>query len=99
MSLGYHPSWCALDACTAYVEHSDELHRSEPVVVETDDPTVELFVFKTANPDGRSVCIELVKLTVPTALSWHLSEPLLGTELVLPMTSAEAVSRAVAVLA
>ncbi|GAA0723579.1 hypothetical protein [Dactylosporangium roseum] len=98
MNAEYHPDWCARNACTAYVEDGDELHRSEPMVIKTDDPTVDLFVYKTAGPDGATEYIEMARLDVPTEQSWHLSEPVLGTELVLPMSSAGAVVRAMAVL-
>ncbi|MDG6105454.1 hypothetical protein Daura_47285 [Dactylosporangium aurantiacum] len=98
MIAEYHPDWCSRAACTAYTEVGDDLHRSEPVVIKTDDPTVELFVFKTAYMDGTHEYIEMAKLEVPTVRPWHLSEPVLGTELILPMSSATAALRAVAVL-
>jgi hypothetical protein len=97
-SGGHHPDWCSRHACTAYVEQADELHRSEPVVIETDDPTINVFVYRTADPGGDAEYIEMVKLTVPSARPWYLAEPLPGTELVLPVASAGAISRAVAVL-
>ncbi|MER7279031.1 hypothetical protein ABT369_31790 [Dactylosporangium sp. NPDC000244] len=99
MNSAYHPDWCSEAACTAYLDEADQLHRSEPIVIETDDPTVELYVFKTAYDDGSGEYIEMVKLDVPTVRPWHLSKPFLGVELILPVSSAAAVLQAVAALA
>lgn len=98
MKPEYHPDWCSRAACTAYLDNGDELHRSEPVVIKTDDPGVELFIAKTANRSGGGVCVEMAKLNVPTVQPWHLSEPVDGTELVLPLQTASAMVRAAAVL-
>jgi hypothetical protein len=99
MTPEYHPDWCSRTACTAYLEDGDELHRSEPIVIKTDDPGVALFIAKTANRSGTGACIEIAKLSVPTTQPWHLSEPVDGTELVLPTQTASAMMRAAATLA
>jgi hypothetical protein len=98
MVTEYHPDWCSRAACTAYLDEGDEFHRSEPVVIKTDDPMVEIYAFKTAYQDGTDEYIEMVKLHVPAMEPWHLARPVLGVELVLPIASATAVLRAVAVL-
>ena len=56
-----------------------------------------MFIAKTANRSGAGECIEMAKLNVPTGQPWHLSEPVDGTELVLPMQMASAMVRAAAV--
>jgi hypothetical protein len=98
----YHPSWCARTACTAYGVEGDseggyELwHRSEPVVIPTDDPHVSLFIHRFAEPDGSNECLELAMLKVASPTPWYLTPT--NRELVLPHQSAGAMYEAMAAL-
>lgn len=97
MSEELHPNWCARAVCTAYSPEMDEYHRSEPFVVQTDDPRVNLFISKVADPDGTKEHIEIVELEVgDTSRPWHLREPI--REMFLPRASADAAWRAMAEL-
>lgn len=94
MSEELHPAWCARKVCTAYGPAVDEYHRSEPFVIQTDDPWVDLFIFKVADPDGANEFIEMTELERDAGQPWHLREPLRG--MLLPRASADAAWRAVA---
>ncbi|GAA2614764.1 hypothetical protein GCM10010399_52110 [Dactylosporangium fulvum] len=96
MSEELHPAWCARKVCTAYGTAADEYHRSEPFVIQTDDPWVDLFIFKVADADGANEFIEMTELERGTGQPWHLREPLRG--MLLPRASADAAWRAVAEL-
>ncbi|GAB3868123.1 hypothetical protein ACFPIJ_23860 [Dactylosporangium cerinum] len=96
MNTQPHPDWCARTACTAYLPDGDEYHRSEPLVVKTDDPAINLFISKIADPDGSDEHIELSILQLSDGQPWHLTEPTANRELLLPTTTADAVRRALA---
>jgi hypothetical protein len=93
----HHPQWCDRAACTAYGPTADEYHRSAPFVFETDDPKVQLYVYKVADRDGTDESIELAELDCRTAdQPWHLREPL--REMYLPQPTAVALQGALAKL-
>jgi hypothetical protein len=92
--LNAHPAWCVRTACTAYIPDSDELHRSEPIVVKTSDPAVGLYLSKVADPDGSDEHIELVLLELVDGQPWHLTEPLYGREILMSLDGADAVRQA-----
>ncbi|GAA3232700.1 hypothetical protein ACFO1B_21120 [Dactylosporangium siamense] len=98
MNAQTHPDWCARRVCTAYLPGADEYHRSEPLVVKTDDPAINLFISKIADPDGSHEHIELSMLQLSDGQPWHLTEPLAGRELLLPSAAADAACRALAEL-
>lgn len=89
-----HPDWCVRTACTAYVPDGDEYHRSEPVVVKTDDPAINLFICKLADPDGTDEHIEIAMLQLSEGQPWYLTEPIANREILLPRDSADAVRQA-----
>jgi hypothetical protein len=93
-----HPDWCAHAACTAYTPDGDRYHRSEPLVVKTDDPAISLFISKIADPDGDGEHIEMSMLQLSEGQPWHLTEPIAGRELLLPSIAADAARRALAEL-
>ncbi|WP_238006128.1 hypothetical protein KZZ52_51700 [Dactylosporangium sp. AC04546] len=96
MSEELHPNWCSRAVCTAYGPAADEYHRSEPIVVRTDDPRVDLFISKVADPDGTNEYIEITALERDDQQPWHLREPVRG--MCLPRASADAAWRAMAEL-
>ncbi|MER7003886.1 hypothetical protein ABT297_12690 [Dactylosporangium sp. NPDC000555] len=94
----YHPDWCDRAACTAYGPRADGYHRSEPFVLATDGPGVQLYVYKVADWDGTNESIEIAQLERRTAdKPWHLREPL--REMHLPQTTATALQGVLAKLA
>ncbi|WP_433209363.1 hypothetical protein ACQP00_45020 [Dactylosporangium sp. CS-047395] len=74
----------------------DEYHRSEPFIVPTGDPRVEVFISKIADPDGANEHIEISALELRDGKPWHLCEPVRG--MCLPWASADAAWRAMAEL-
>ncbi|GAA1575560.1 hypothetical protein GCM10009827_116750 [Dactylosporangium maewongense] len=100
----YHPDWCARTACTAYGVEGDrdqtfELwHRSEPLVIQTDNPRVSLFIHRFAEVDGSGECLELAMLEIASAKPWYLTDSVANRELVLPRESADAMFLAMAAL-
>jgi hypothetical protein len=87
-----HPTWCDRKACTAYDPDpaAEGCHRSAPVVVATDDPSVGVFVFRTADPDGGHELIEMARIDLDDEVPWHLAAAVLGGEISVPRSSAEA---------
>ncbi|WP_327006859.1 hypothetical protein OHA72_06020 [Dactylosporangium sp. NBC_01737] len=98
MNAQPHPVWCARAACTAYMPGGDEYHRSDPLVAKTDDPAINLYISKIADPDGSDEHIELSMLQLSDGQPWHLTEPIASRELLLPSTTADAARRALAEL-
>ncbi|MFG2044728.1 hypothetical protein [Dactylosporangium sp. NPDC048998] len=74
----------------------DEYHRSQPFIVQTDDPRIDLFISKVADPDGTNEYIEITELERDDDQPWHLREPVRG--MFLPRASADAAWRAMAEL-
>ncbi len=64
----FHPTWCARDAtCTAYDQHdSSQAHRTQPVVIDTEDDGVKICVWVDATPDGSRLSIEVSEVLGPT---------------------------------
>ncbi|MET7426634.1 hypothetical protein [Dactylosporangium sp. NPDC005555] len=95
MSTHYHPDWCGLAACTAYgVSHDpggllERWHRSEPLVIKTNDPTARLFVHWFAEADGSDEHLEVSMLETSDEQPWYLTDPVPGKELLLPRWSAD----------
>lgn len=98
MTTETHPDWCARAACTAYLPGGDEYHRSEPWFVKTDDPAINLVIYKIADPDGTEEHVELSMLQLSDGQPWHLAEPIAGRELLLPCATADAARQALAEL-
>lgn len=94
-----HPDWCSRAACTAYVQGGDEYHRSEPLVVKTDDPAVGLYVCKLADPDGGEEFIEFSLLEHTDSKPWHLIEPMNCREILLSKASVGALDLALTAMA
>lgn len=96
MNTLYHPDWCSLGACTAYSASCDpeesaleRWHRSEPVVIKTDDPNARLFVHWFAEADGSGEYLEVSMLETSDEQPWYLTDPVPGKELLLPRWSAD----------
>ncbi|WP_433079438.1 hypothetical protein ACQP1P_40160 [Dactylosporangium sp. CA-052675] len=96
MSEELHPDWCSRVACTAYGSDADQYHRSEPIVVPTEDPRVDLFISKVADRDGLDEYIKIAKLERHASPAWHLREPVRA--LIMARSSAEGAWRAMAEL-
>jgi hypothetical protein len=94
-----HPSWCSRRQCTAYpVRPMDrEYHRSEPLVVPTEDPDVAVFVHRGADPDGGKEYIEIAELELPLDGPFYEERPRYGQEIILPVPVADALRRAIRV--
>lgn len=92
MNAQHHPDWCSPSACTAYGPMADEFHRSEPIVVKTDDPVLCLYVYKVA--DGGGEFVEMSLLEPLDGMPWHLCEPVCNREIVVPQKSVDAMRQA-----
>jgi transcriptional regulator with XRE-family HTH domain len=57
----FHPQWCARGgSCTAYdPRDSSQAHRTEPVVIDTEDDGVKICLWVDATPDGSRLSIEI----------------------------------------
>src|SRR5688572_17398371 len=97
---GAHPHWCSAASCTAYSTELTDLlyHRSEPVVIPSEDDRIKIYVFRMADADGAVEHVELAYLEEPIGTPWYLHEPCGGgpTELVMPIDVAGQVQSAIA---
>jgi transcriptional regulator with XRE-family HTH domain len=61
-----HPAWCDRAACSAYSKPANgrDVHRSTPVIIHADEH-VSIYVFRSADADGRRTYIELTELARP----------------------------------
>ena len=101
MSERSHPRWCARRFCTAYATAVEEqLHRSEPIVIATDDPRIAIYVHRDAAPDGSQSFVDITELEGRVAEPWYLHEPCerWSAELMLPVGLAEKLQSAIAAL-
>ncbi|MET7422055.1 hypothetical protein [Dactylosporangium sp. NPDC005555] len=102
MVLQEHPDWCTRAACTAYGVDGDSSdryerwHRSEPLVVQTSEPTIGLFIHRFAEADGTDESIELTAVELPVVVPWYLAEPVDDRTFLLRQDSAAALMQAVA---
>jgi len=94
---GGHPSWCTRKHCTAYpMQPVDrEYHRSEPLIVSTEDPGVAVYVHRSADPDGSAQYVEIVELDIPFDGPSFEARARFGQELILPLPIAEALRQAI----
>ncbi|MEV0560977.1 hypothetical protein [Dactylosporangium sp. NPDC050588] len=105
MDMQSHPNWCTRSACTAYGVEGDindafeRWHRSEPLLVQTSDPTTGLVVHKFAEADGTDEHIELAAVALPVTRPWYLAEPQQGRTIVLRQEFADVLVQAVVQLA
>lgn len=68
----HHPTWCSPEACNAYdPEPVEGLHRSTPIVVDTDDPSVGIFVYLSADPDGGNSLTPAIRPPRPRFSGCH----------------------------
>jgi hypothetical protein len=91
-----HPSWCSLAHCNAYpIRPRDrEYHRSEPLVVSTEDPGVALFVHRGADRDGSEEYIEKAELDVPFDGPFYDEEPRVKVGINMSLSTADGLRRA-----
>src|SRR4051812_5724453 len=84
METEAHPDWCTRTACTAYEmgrgdgDQFERWHRSDPLVVKTDDASVDLLIHKFAEVDGTDEHIEVAAMKLPIEQPWYLAEPIEG---------------------
>jgi hypothetical protein len=64
----FHPHWCARGvSCTAYdPRDSSQVHRTEPIVIDTEDNGVKICLWVDATPDGSRLSIEISEVPGPT---------------------------------
>jgi hypothetical protein len=97
MSRRWHPSWCVRKYCTAYPKrpHDREYHRSEPLIVVTEDPDVAVFVHRSADPEDGAEFIEITELDIPFDGPFYDERPRLGQQLIMSVPIADALRRAI----
>jgi hypothetical protein len=96
-AIAIHPAWCCRRHCTAYAPAGAvdrRYHRSEPLVLPTDDPLVRWYVHLAADPDGSEPYIELAELEAPVPDPWWHPRDCLNAVL-LPLDAAKLLSDAV----
>ncbi|GAA3209256.1 hypothetical protein ACFO1B_51465 [Dactylosporangium siamense] len=100
-----HPDWCTRTACTAFGVEGDDghryerWHRSAPIVIDTNDPSIGICVHRFAEADGTDEHIELAAVELPVARPWYLAEPVRGRTILLRRETATALMLAVSELA
>lgn len=95
----WHPRWCAAEACTAYADPEAverRYHRSSPIVVETDDPFVSLYVHLGTSADGGSAYVGMSELERPFILPWFEEEPICARSFAMPVEQADELRHALA---
>lgn len=99
MSSDYHPAWCDPKHCTAYLWQDHDAHRSEAVVVPTEDHNVSVFIYRAADPDGTGERIELAELEAATAENWHtVGQEFFQADLSMPLRMAAELQDALAAM-
>jgi len=88
-----HPHWCSPTSCTAYSDAMTDLlyHRSEPVIIPTEDDWINIYIYRIADSDGRFEYVEVAELDEPVHEPWYLQDPRdrHGAELSLRLEAAE----------
>jgi hypothetical protein len=64
-------------------------HRSRPIVIDTDDPFVALYVHLGANPDGSQAYVGVSELERPFLLRWFEEESTSARSFVMPVDQAD----------
>lgn len=95
-----HPAWCSPDVCTAYSAAGldSHYHRSRPLILETEDPFVALYVRLLAATGGTDIEVEVSEAERPFALPYFDVEPARGRQLVMPLDRADALRHVLASL-
>jgi hypothetical protein len=95
----WHPHWCTPIACTAYADPETvdrRYHRSRPIVIDTEDPFVALYVHLGANADGSQAYVGMSELERPLMLPWFEEEPVSARSFLMPVEQADELRHALA---
>jgi hypothetical protein len=86
--------------CTAYSAAGPDshYHRSRPLILETEDPFVALYVRLLATTGGTDIEVEVSEAERPFALPHLDVEPARGRQLVMPLDRADALRHILASL-
>lgn len=94
MTSAFHPAWCSPEACSVADPTLEPYHRSEPIILPTDDPGVSLYLYREAYEDCSAEFLVMVKLVVADDQPWYLTEPLGGREISLLKDDVETATKA-----